>query len=177
MPMARIESRVVVGSDPTLMPDGAAAAILMALNRSGLTLEEMGVIEINETFAALVLAEARKLGADMSRVNPNGGAIAHGDPLGASGAILMTKLVNELERQRVRFGLQSMTTVQGMSIATIIESVDALEGFTFELSTFCPFNFHKVVNVRYSYQNIVQKCLLKIQIPTEDVLQLTKLTI
>ena len=123
MPMARIESRVVVGSDPTLMPDGAAAAILMALNRSGLTLEEMGVIEINETFAALVLAEARKLGADMSRVNPNGGAIAHGDPLGASGAILMTKLVNELERQRVRFGLQSMTTVQGMSIATIIERV------------------------------------------------------
>ena len=123
MPMARIETRVVVGSDPTLMLDGPISATRSALKRSGLSLDDMDVIEINEAFASVVLAWARELHPDMGKVNPNGGAIAHGHPLGATGAILMTKLVYELERRRAKFGLQTMCVGHGMGIATIIERV------------------------------------------------------
>ena len=123
MPLARIETRIVVGSDPTLMLDGPIAATHKALKRAGLGLDEMEVIEINEAFASVVLAWARELDADLSRVNPNGGAIAHGHPLGATGAILMTKLVYELERRKARYGLQSMCIGHGMATATIIERV------------------------------------------------------
>ena len=123
MPMARIEARVVLGSDPAAMLDGPIAATRLALQRSGLSLEEMDVIEINEASAPLVLAWARELQADMEKVNPNGGSIAFGDPLGATGAILMTKLVYELERQRASFGLQIMWNGHGMATATIIERV------------------------------------------------------
>lgn len=122
-PLARIETRVVVGSDPTLMLDGPIPATRKALKRAGLTLDEMDVIEINEAFAPVVLAWIRELGADPQRVNPNGGAIAHGHPLGATGAILTTKLVYELERRKARFGLQSMCIGHGMATATIIERV------------------------------------------------------
>lgn len=123
MPMARIDTRVVVGSDPTLMLDGPIAATLLALKRSGLALADMDVIEINEAFASVVLAWAREFGPDMQKVNPNGGAIAHGHPLGATGAILMTKLVYELERRKARYGLQCMCIGHGMATATIIERV------------------------------------------------------
>lgn len=122
-PLARIDTRVVTGSDPTLMLTGPIPATQMALKRAGLLLDEMDVIEINEAFASVVLAWAHELHPQMSRVNPNGGAIAHGHPLGATGAILMTKMVHELERRKARYGLQTMCIGHGQATATIIERV------------------------------------------------------
>ena len=122
-PIARIDTRVVVGSDPTLMLDGPVPATQKALKRAGLALQDMEVIEINEAFASVVLAWAKELGADLSCVNPNGGAIAHGHPLGATGAILMTKLVYELMRRKAKYGLQTMCIGHGMATATIIERI------------------------------------------------------
>lgn len=120
-PIARVVSRVVVGSDPVLMLDGPIAATRQALKRTDLTLDEIDVVEINEAFASVVLAWKSEFQPDMQRVNPNGGAIAHGHPLGATGAILMTKLVHELERRKARYGLQTMCIGHGMATATIIE--------------------------------------------------------
>jgi len=88
-----------------------------------LTLDDMDVIEINEAFASVVLAWAKELDVDMEKVNPNGGAIAQGHPLGATGAILMTKLVHEMQRRKSRFGLQTMCIGHGMATATILERV------------------------------------------------------
>ena len=122
-PRAQIVARVVVGSDPVLMLDGPIIATKEVLKRAGLTLEEIDVIEINEAFASVVLAWVHELHPDMSRVNPNGGAIAHGHPLGATGAILMIKLIHELERTEGRYGLQTMCIGHGMATATIIERV------------------------------------------------------
>ena len=122
-PMARIVARVVVGSDPTLMLDGVIPATQKILKRAGLTLDEMDVIEINEAFACVPLAWAKELHPDMAKVNPNGGAIAHGHPLGATGAVLMTKLVYELQRTHGRYGLQTMCIGHGMGTATVIERV------------------------------------------------------
>jgi len=120
-PRARIIARVVVGSDPVLMLTGPIPAAQQVLARAGLRLEDVDVIEINEAFASVVLAWQRETGADMSRVNPNGGAIALGHPLGASGARLMTTLLHELERRNARYGLQTMCIGHGMATATIIE--------------------------------------------------------
>jgi len=120
-PRARIVARVVVGSDPVLMLDGPIEATRIILKAAGLTLDQMDVIEINEAFASVVLAWAREFHPDMNRINPNGGAIALGHPLGATGAILMIKLVNELERIGGQFGLQTMCIGHGMATATIIE--------------------------------------------------------
>ena len=122
-PRARLVARFVTGSDPVLMLDGPIPATRQILQRSGLALEDIDVIEINEAFASVVLAWAKELGADLARVNPNGGAIAHGHPLGATGAVLMTKLVDELERRRATYGLQTMCIGHGMATATIIERV------------------------------------------------------
>jgi acetyl-CoA acyltransferase len=122
-PLARIDTRIVIGSDPTLMLTGPIPATEMALQKSGLSLGDLDVIEINEAFACVVLAWAREIGPDMERVNPNGGAIAHGHPLGATGAILMTKLVHELDRRKARYGLQTMCIGHGQATATIIERV------------------------------------------------------
>jgi acetyl-CoA acyltransferase len=120
-PRARILARAVVGSDPTLMLDGPIPATRLVLKKAGLSLEDMDVIEINEAFASVVLAWAKEIQPDMSKVNPNGGAIAHGHPLGATGAVLMTKLLHELERRKARYGLQTMCIGHGMATATIIE--------------------------------------------------------
>lgn len=120
-PLASIRSRVVVGSDPVLMLDAPIPATRRILTQAGLALEDVDVIEINEAFASVVLAWARELQPDPERVNPNGGAIAHGHPLGAAGAILMTKLVHELLRTHGRYGLQTMCIGHGMATATIIE--------------------------------------------------------
>ncbi len=120
-PRARILARVVVGSDPVLMLDGPIPATRKVLQKAGLELAAMDVIEINEAFASVVLAWARELQPDMRKVNPNGGAIAHGHPLGATGAVLMTKLLHELERTGGRYGLQTMCIGHGMATATIIE--------------------------------------------------------
>ena len=120
-PRARILNRVVIGSDPVLMLDGPIAATKLILERTGLSLDEMDVIEINEAFASVVLAWQKEVQANMERVNPNGGAIALGHPIGATGGILMTKLLHELERTEGRFGLQTMCIGHGMATATIIE--------------------------------------------------------
>jgi acetyl-CoA acetyltransferase family protein len=122
-PRARILARVVVGSDPVLMLDGPIEATKRVLNKANLTLDQMDIIEINEAFASVVLAWARELHPNMQQVNPNGGAIALGHPLGATGAILMVKLVNELERIWGRYGLQTMCIGHGMATATIIERI------------------------------------------------------
>ena len=122
-PIARIEARVVVGSDPTLMLDGPIPATKKVLEKAGLSLDDIDVIEINEAFASVVLAWVKELGADLEKVNPQGGAIARGHPLGATGAVLMTRLVHELQRRKLRWGLQTMCIGHGMATATIIERV------------------------------------------------------
>ncbi|MBI1786173.1 MAG: thiolase family protein [Acidobacteria bacterium] len=120
---ARIVTRAVVGSDPVLMLTGPIDATRLALRRSGLAIGDLDAIEINEAFASVVLAWAKELRPPMERVNIQGGAIAHGHPLGATGAVLMTKLVNILERTGGRYGLQTMCIGFGMATATIIERV------------------------------------------------------
>lgn len=122
-PLARLVARSVVGSDPVLMLEGPIPATRQVLKRAGLSLAAIDVIEINEAFASVVLAWQRELQPDPQRVNPNGGAIALGHPLGATGAILMNKLVYELQRRRARYGLQTMCIGHGMATATIIERV------------------------------------------------------
>lgn len=122
-PRARVISRFVIGSDPVLMLDGPIQATKSILSRTGTSLDRMDVIEINEAFASVVLAWQKELDADMKNVNPNGGAIALGHPIGATGAILMTKLLHELERTNGRMGLQTMCIGHGMATATIIERI------------------------------------------------------
>jgi acetyl-CoA C-acetyltransferase/acetyl-CoA acyltransferase len=121
VPRARILARVVVGSDPVLMLDAPVPATLKVLKDTGLKIEDIDLVEINEAFASVVLAWEREIHPDLARVNPNGGAIALGHPLGASGAILMTKLLHELERTGGRYGLQTMCIGHGMATATVIE--------------------------------------------------------
>jgi acetyl-CoA acetyltransferase family protein len=120
-PRARLMARSVVGSDPVLMLDGPIPATQQALKRASLSMEDIDVIEINEAFASVVLAWAKEIQPDLRRVNPNGGAIALGHPLGATGAILMTKLLHELERSGGKYGLQTMCIGHGMATATVIE--------------------------------------------------------
>jgi acetyl-CoA acetyltransferase family protein len=122
-PLVRIVARSVVGSDPVLMLDAPIPATREVLRRANLSLDDIDVIEINEAFASVVLAWQRELGAEMSRVNPNGGAIALGHPLGATGGVLMTKLVYELVSKGMRYGLQTMCIGHGMATATILEVV------------------------------------------------------
>jgi acetyl-CoA acetyltransferase len=121
---ARLVCRVVVGSDPTLMLTGPIPATEMALAKTGLKMKDIDLFEVNEAFAPVPLAWARELGADLTKVNPNGGAIALGHPLGASGARLMATMLHELERTGGRYGLQTMCEGYGMANATIIECLD-----------------------------------------------------
>jgi len=122
-PMARLHAMTVVGSDPVLMLTGPIGATRKVLAKSGLTVEDIDVFEVNEAFAPVPLVWAEETGAPLERTNPNGGAIALGHPLGATGAILMTKLAHELERTGGRFGLQTMCEGGGQANATIIERV------------------------------------------------------
>lgn len=124
-PRARIVTRVAVGTDPVLMLTGPIDATQAALRKAGLSVADIDVFEINEAFASVVLAWARELRPNMARVNIQGGAIAHGHPLGATGAVLMTKLLHILERTGGRYGLQSMCIGFGMGTATIVERVDS----------------------------------------------------
>ena len=118
---ARIVSRVVVGSDPILMLDGVIPATERAIAKAGMKLDDIDLFEINEAFAVVPIAWQKTLGIDWNKVNINGGACAHGHPLGATGAILMTKLVNDLEYHEKKFGLQTMCIGWGMATGTIIE--------------------------------------------------------
>ncbi|GGL86853.1 acetyl-CoA acetyltransferase [Deinococcus aerolatus] len=120
-PRARFVARVVVGDDPTMQLTGVIPATRKALARAGMTLGDIDWIEINEAFASVALAWTHELGADAARVNPWGGAIAHGHPLGASGAGLMAKMLSGLEATGGTFGLQTMCIGHGMATATIIE--------------------------------------------------------
>ena len=120
-PRARFHSFAVCGVDPRLMLTGPIPATTKVLDRAGLTLEDIDLVEINEAFASVVLAWERELHPDMERVNVNGGAIALGHPLGASGTKLLATLLCELERTGGRFGLQTMCEGGGLANATIIE--------------------------------------------------------
>lgn len=119
--LARIHTTAVVGSDPLYMLTGVIPATEKVLARAGLTLADIDLFEVNEAFAPVVLSWAADTGADLAKVNVNGGAIAIGHPLGASGARIMTTLVHALEQRGVRYGLQTMCEGGGMANATIIE--------------------------------------------------------
>lgn len=120
-PIARIHTAVVTGDDPVMMLSGPIPATAKALARSGLSIDDIGAFEINEAFAPVPLAWQIETGADMARLNPLGGAIAVGHPLGGSGAILMTRLVHHMRDNGIRYGLQSMCEAGGMANATIVE--------------------------------------------------------
>jgi acetyl-CoA acyltransferase len=120
-PRARIVSFSSVGSDPTLMLTGPIAATRKVLDRSGLKLDDIDLFEVNEAFAPVPLMWMRELGVSQDKMNVNGGAIALGHPLGASGARIMTSMLNELERRGARYGLQAICCAGGMGTATIIE--------------------------------------------------------
>ncbi|PAC35715.1 thiolase family protein [Caldifermentibacillus hisashii] len=123
-PRFRIVARTVVGSDPTLMLTGVIPATEKVLKKAGLTIQEIDIFEVNEAFASVPLAWLKDTGADAKKLNPNGGAIALGHPLGASGARLMLTMMSELERTGGRYGLQTMCEGYGMANATIIERLD-----------------------------------------------------
>jgi acetyl-CoA acyltransferase len=120
-PRARFHAFAVTGVDPVIMLTGPIPATTRVLERAGTTLDTIDVVEINEAFAPVVLAWELEHRPDMERVNPNGGAIALGHPLGASGARLMATLVSELERTGGRWGLQTMCEGGGMANAAIVE--------------------------------------------------------
>ena len=120
-PLARIVARIAVGSDPVLMLDGPIPATRKVLERAGLRLDEIDLFEVNEAFACVPLAWLQEYPVDPLKLNPHGGAIAHGHPLGATGAVLMTKLVHALQRTSGRYGLQTMCIGHGMATATILE--------------------------------------------------------
>jgi acetyl-CoA acetyltransferase family protein len=124
-PMARVVSTAVAGVDPAVMGIGPIPATRKALARAGLTVEDLDVIELNEAFASQSIVCINELGLDPEKVNPNGGAIALGHPLGASGARLITMLVHELRRTGGRYGLATMCIGVGQGIATIVERIDA----------------------------------------------------
>ncbi|HWE08380.1 MAG TPA: acetyl-CoA C-acetyltransferase [Solirubrobacteraceae bacterium] len=120
---AKILATAVSGADPTIMLTGPAPASRKALAKAGLTVDDLDLVEINEAFAAVVLRFVRDMGLDMDKVNLNGGAIAMGHPLGATGAMILGTLVDELERQDKRYGLATLCVGGGMGIATVVERV------------------------------------------------------
>ena len=123
-PMARFKAGAVAGADPVLMLTAPIPATEKVLRRCGLSVEDVGVFEVNEAFAAVPMAWMADVGADVSRVNPVGGAIALGHPLGASGAILMTRMVHHMRRNGLRYGLQTMCEGGGTANATVVELVN-----------------------------------------------------
>ncbi|MFR9771066.1 thiolase family protein [Nocardia sp. SC052] len=120
-PLARLHSFAVAGDDPLLMLTAVIPATRKVLQRAGLQLSDIDLIEINEAFSPVVLAWAHDTGADLAKVNVNGGAIAIGHPLGASGARLMTTLVHAMQDRGARYGLQTMCEAGGLANATIVE--------------------------------------------------------
>ncbi|POZ57178.1 Acetyl-CoA acetyltransferase [Lysinibacillus sphaericus] len=122
-PLAKIVTRVVVGSDPTLMLTGPIEATRQALKRAGLTIEEIDTYEVNEAFAPVPLAWLHDIGADPAKLNPDGGAIALGHPLGATGTKLLTTMVYRMQRENLRYGLIAICEGMGMANATIIEKM------------------------------------------------------
>ncbi|MBK5446926.1 thiolase family protein [Peribacillus sp. TH24] len=122
-PKARIIAQAAAGCSPEMMGMGPVHATLKALKQTNLTIDDLGVIELNEAFAAQALGCIKELGLDLNKVNPNGGAIAMGHPIGATGAILFTKLVHELERTGKKYGLVTLCIAGGLGISTIVENL------------------------------------------------------
>lgn len=122
-PKARIIAQAVAGVSPEIMGIGPAPATRKALQQAGLTLDDIGLIELNEAFAAQSLAVIKELGMNMERVNVNGGAIALGHPIGGSGGVLMTKLLHEMERRGEKYGLVTFCIGGGLGIASIVENL------------------------------------------------------
>ena len=122
-PMARIHTAVVAADDPVMMLTGPIPSTAKALARAGLSIDDIGAYEINEAFAPVPIAWQIETGADPERLNPLGGAIAVGHPLGGSGAILMTRLVHHMRDNGIRYGLQSMCEAGGMANTTIVELI------------------------------------------------------
>jgi acetyl-CoA acyltransferase len=122
-PLVRVHTAVVTGDDPIIMLTGPIPATARALARSGLSVDDIGAFEVNEAFAPVPLAWLAETGADPARLNPNGGAIALGHPLGGSGARLMTTLIHHMRANGIRYGLQTMCEGGGQANATILETV------------------------------------------------------
>jgi acetyl-CoA acyltransferase len=120
---ARIRAVATVGSDPTMMLTGPIAATRKVLERAGLALSDIDLFEINEAFASVPLMWMRELGVGHERLNVNGGAIALGHPLGASGARIMTTLLHELQRRGARYGLQAICCAGGLATASVLERI------------------------------------------------------
>jgi acetyl-CoA C-acetyltransferase len=122
-PKARILATAVTGADPTIMLTGPAPASRKALQKAGLTVDDLDLVEINEAFAAVVLRFVNDMGLGMEKVNVNGGAIAMGHPLGATGAMILGTLIDELHRTGGRYGLATLCVGGGMGIATVVEAL------------------------------------------------------
>ncbi|GAA2573818.1 acetyl-CoA C-acetyltransferase [Actinomadura fulvescens] len=123
VPRARVHALALAGSDPVYMLTGPIPATARVLEKGGLEIDDIDVFEVNEAFAPVPLAWAKDTGASLEKTNPNGGAIALGHPLGATGAVLMTKMLHELERTGGRYGLQTMCEGGGQANATVIERI------------------------------------------------------
>ncbi|MCW3065309.1 MAG: acetyl-CoA C-acetyltransferase [Solirubrobacterales bacterium] len=122
-PKARILATAVSGADPTIMLTGPAPASKKALAKAGITVDDLDLVEINEAFAAVVLRFVRDMGLDMEKVNVNGGAIAMGHPLGATGGMILGTLIDELHRTGGKYGLATLCVGGGMGIATVVEAI------------------------------------------------------
>ena len=122
-PLARVKAMAVAGVDPTMMLHGPIPATQKVLARAGLKKDDIGLFEVNEAFASVVLALSKELGTDLEKTNVNGGACALGHPLGASGTRLLTTLVHEMQRRDVRYGLSTMCIGFGQATATVLERV------------------------------------------------------
>ena len=120
-PLVRLHTFALAGDDPVIMLTAPIPATRKALKKSGLSLADIGVFEVNEAFAPVPLAWLAEIGADPAKLNPNGGAIALGHPLGASGARLMTTLIYHMRDNGIRYGLQTMCEGGGQANATILE--------------------------------------------------------
>jgi len=118
-----VHTSSVIGDDPVIMLTGPIPATKKALAKSGLSVDEIGVFEVNEAFASVPLAWLKEIGADPAKVNPNGGAIALGHPLGGSGARIMSTMINHMRANGIRYGLQTMCEGGGQANATILELV------------------------------------------------------
>lgn len=120
-PRARFDAMSVIGDDPVMMLSAIIPATAKVLAKAGLTLGDIGTFEVNEAFAPVVLSWIKEFGVDPDKVNPRGGAIALGHPLGSSGTRLLTTMINNMEASGSRYGLQTMCEGAGMANATIIE--------------------------------------------------------
>lgn len=122
-PLVRYVAGAVTGADPVLMLTGPIPATEKVLKRTGLRVDDIGVFEVNEAFAPVPLAWLAETGADEGRLNPLGGAIALGHPLGASGAVLMTRMIHHMRDNDIRYGLQTMCEGGGTANATVVENM------------------------------------------------------